>query len=88
MQGGTKGQLDIGDLMRKRGSRRLQLAAGPTGRGEGRDLRPRRRVGLADDRVRRDRAAHPDETFPFAEAAAAHARLESGDHLGKIILTA
>jgi NADPH:quinone reductase-like Zn-dependent oxidoreductase len=27
-------------------------------------------------------------TFPFTEAAAAHARLESGDHLGKIILTA
>jgi NADPH2:quinone reductase len=28
-----------------------------------------------------------DETFPLAEAAAAHARMEAGDHIGKIILT-
>jgi NADPH2:quinone reductase len=28
-----------------------------------------------------------DETFPLAEAAKAHARLENSDHLGKIILT-
>jgi putative PIG3 family NAD(P)H quinone oxidoreductase len=27
-----------------------------------------------------------DSTFPLAEAAAAHARLESGDHIGKIVL--
>jgi putative PIG3 family NAD(P)H quinone oxidoreductase len=29
-----------------------------------------------------------DATFPLAEAAAAHAHLESGDHLGKIVLLA
>ncbi len=28
-----------------------------------------------------------DQTFPLAQAAAAHARMESGDHLGKIVLT-
>jgi NADPH2:quinone reductase len=28
-----------------------------------------------------------DSTFPFAEAAAAHARMESGAHIGKIVLT-
>jgi len=28
-----------------------------------------------------------DRTFPLAEAAAAHARMESGDHIGKIVLT-
>ena len=28
-----------------------------------------------------------DRTFPLAEAAAAHAHLESGDHVGKIVLT-
>lgn len=28
-----------------------------------------------------------DETFPLAEAAKAHARLENSDHLGKVILT-
>ena len=27
-----------------------------------------------------------DSTFPLHEAAAAHARLESGDHFGKIVL--
>ncbi len=27
-----------------------------------------------------------DETFPLAEAAAAHARMEAGDHIGKIVL--
>jgi NADPH:quinone reductase len=26
-------------------------------------------------------------SFPLAEAAAAHARMESGDHVGKIVLT-
>lgn len=28
-----------------------------------------------------------DTTFPLAEAAMAHARMESGDHIGKIVLT-
>jgi NADPH:quinone reductase-like Zn-dependent oxidoreductase len=27
-----------------------------------------------------------DMTFPLAEAAAAHARMESGEHVGKIVL--
>ena len=27
-----------------------------------------------------------DMTFPLAEAAAAHARMEAGDHIGKIVL--
>lgn len=27
-----------------------------------------------------------DQTFPLADAAAAHARMESGDHIGKIVL--
>ena len=28
-----------------------------------------------------------DRTFPLAEAAAAHERMEAGDHVGKIVLT-
>jgi len=28
-----------------------------------------------------------DETFPLEQAAAAHARMEAGDHIGKIVLT-
>jgi NADPH:quinone reductase-like Zn-dependent oxidoreductase len=27
-----------------------------------------------------------DSSFPLAEAAAAHARMEAGDHIGKIVL--
>ena len=27
-----------------------------------------------------------DRTFPLAEAAAAHARMEAGEHVGKIVL--
>ena len=27
-----------------------------------------------------------DEIFPLAEAAAAHTRMEAGDHIGKIVL--
>ena len=27
-----------------------------------------------------------DSVFPLAEAAAAHARMESGEHIGKIVL--
>jgi NADPH:quinone reductase-like Zn-dependent oxidoreductase len=27
-----------------------------------------------------------DSTFPLAEAARAHARVESGEHVGKIVL--
>jgi NADPH:quinone reductase-like Zn-dependent oxidoreductase len=27
-----------------------------------------------------------DRTYPLAEAAAAHARMEAGDHVGKIVL--
>ena len=29
---------------------------------------------------------HVDRVYPLAEAAAAHARLESGEQLGKIVL--
>jgi NADPH:quinone reductase-like Zn-dependent oxidoreductase len=28
-----------------------------------------------------------DRTFPLAQAAEAHAHLEAGDHLGKVVLT-
>ena len=35
-----------------------------------------------------DRELKPvmDQVFPLAEAAAAHARMEAGDHIGKIVL--
>jgi NADPH:quinone reductase-like Zn-dependent oxidoreductase len=38
---------------------------------------------VRDGRVR----VHIDRVFPLAEAAAAHARLEAGEQLGKIVLS-
>jgi NADPH:quinone reductase-like Zn-dependent oxidoreductase len=41
----------------------------------------------AYDLVRSGRArVHVDRTFPLTEIAAAHARLEAGEQLGKIVL--
>ena len=85
MQGGSRATLDLGALLARRG---LVTAT---------SLRPRppaekaaicRRVVeqvwplLADGTI----APTPQTTFPLAEAAAAHAHLESGDNLGKIVL--
>jgi putative PIG3 family NAD(P)H quinone oxidoreductase len=86
MQGGTKGELDLGRLFARNGTISAML------------LRPRpvaektvicaavvERVWplVADGRVRP--VVHA--TYPLAEAAAAHALMESGDHSGKILLT-
>jgi putative PIG3 family NAD(P)H quinone oxidoreductase len=87
MQGGARAELDIGRLLRKRGA---VIATA---------LRSRPVAGKAticaavvehvwplvgDGRVRP--IVH--ETLPLAEAARAHALMESGDHVGKILLTA
>ena len=87
MLGGLKAEVDLGQVMRKR----LTLT--------GSTLRPRD----ADEKARLARAVEQtvwpwieqgklkpiiDSTFPLEQAAAAHARIESGDHLGKIVLTA
>jgi NADPH:quinone reductase len=84
-QGGGSIELPIGRLMQKRG-----LITGST-------LRPR----PADEKARLaaevERVVWPwieagklrpliDRTFPLAEAAAAHAYLEGGQHLGKVML--
>ena len=61
----------------------------------GRARSPRRRrssTSLQAQRLaaaRRTAAASPliDSTFPLAEAAAAHRRIENADHVGKIVLT-
>jgi putative PIG3 family NAD(P)H quinone oxidoreductase len=85
LQGGTRATLDLAALLSRRG---LVTAT---------SLRPRppaekteicRRVVetvwplLADGTI----AMTPQTTFPLAEAAAAHAHLESGDNLGKVVL--
>ena len=84
-QGGAKSQLSIPDLMR----RRLILT--------GSTLRPRSvefKTMVADEIARtvwpyvEGGRLRPviDLTFPLAEAAKAHARMEAGEHVGKIVL--
>ncbi len=85
-QGGRSGQLDIGKLMQKRArvigsTMRARTAAekGEVARSLKRDIWP---LLLSK---------HPiwpviDSTFPFAEAAHAHQRMEGGEHIGKIVL--
>ncbi len=84
--GGAKAEIDLGLVMRKR----LMLT--------GSTLRPR----PPEDKARLARAVEEtvwpwieagkfrpiiDAVFPLAEAARAHARIDEGEHLGKIVLT-
>jgi NADPH:quinone reductase-like Zn-dependent oxidoreductase len=85
VQGGARATIEVGRLM----VRRLTLA--------GSTLRPR----SADEKARLARAVEEtvwpwiaqgkvapviDRTFPLAEAAKAHAWLEAGRHVGKVVL--
>lgn len=84
-QRGATAELNIMDVMR----RRLTLT--------GSTLRPRSAAfkGAVADEIRRNvwsfvesGQLRPvmDRTFPLTEAAAAHARMEKGEHVGKIVL--
>jgi putative PIG3 family NAD(P)H quinone oxidoreductase len=84
-QGGRKATLDIGALLPKRGSiTAASLRSRPVGqkaaicRGVVEDVWPL----FGSGRIQPPRIT----SYPLAEAAAAHALLESGDSLGKIIL--
>nr|WP_258319786.1 NAD(P)H-quinone oxidoreductase [Qipengyuania flava] len=83
--GGLKAEINMATVMRKR----LSLT--------GSTLRPRSdefKALLADEIYNHawplfeDGSIAPvmDQTFPLAEAGAAHARMEGGDHIGKIVL--
>jgi NADPH:quinone reductase-like Zn-dependent oxidoreductase len=85
-QRGATAEVPIGDIMR----RRLTLT--------GSTLRPRDlgfKAMVADEIAKtvwpyvEGNRLKPamDQCFPLAEAAAAHARMEAGDHVGKIVLT-
>jgi putative PIG3 family NAD(P)H quinone oxidoreductase len=85
VQGGVRAELNMAEVMR----RRLMLT--------GSTLRPRPddfKALLADEIARNawplvaDGNLQPvmDQVFPLAEAAAAHARMEAGEHIGKIVL--
>ncbi|MBT8426602.1 MAG: NAD(P)H-quinone oxidoreductase [Erythrobacter sp.] len=83
--GGLKAEINMAKLMSKR-----QMMTGST-------LRPRSdefKALLADEIYNHawplieDRTIGPvmDKIFPLAEVAAAHSRMEGGDHIGKIVL--
>lgn len=83
--GGMKAEVNMALVM----SRRLTMT--------GSTLRPRSdafKSALAEEIVRtawplftvRELKPVMDQTLPMAEAAAAHARMEAGDHIGKIVL--
>src|SRR6478735_5582842 len=86
MQGGSKAELDINKLLRKRGA---VIATNLRGRSVQEKsaicasvvehVWPLVAEGLVQPIVGR--------SFPLAEAGAAHAYMESGDHSGKILLT-
>jgi putative PIG3 family NAD(P)H quinone oxidoreductase len=87
MQGGTKAELDLGALMRKRAAIvATTLRARPVAektticRAVTEHVWP-----LVADRTIK---AIVDTTMPLAEAAQAHRRMESGGHTGKILLVA
>jgi putative PIG3 family NAD(P)H quinone oxidoreductase len=87
MQGGTKGELDINTLLRKRGA---VIATALRGR----PVEEKSAICasvvehvwplVADGRVRP--VVHT--TLPLAQAADAHRLMDSSDHIGKIVLTA
>ncbi|HMO76375.1 MAG TPA: NAD(P)H-quinone oxidoreductase [Sphingopyxis sp.] len=85
-QRGAKVEIDISQVMR----RRLTLT-GSTLRARSADFK----AALADEIHRTvwprlaEGAWKPamDKSFPLAEAAAAHARMQAGEHVGKIVLT-
>lgn len=87
VQGGVRADVNMAEIMR----RRLTLT--------GSTLRPRSndfKALLAGDILQHvwplveEGALRPvmDQAFPLEEAAAAHARMEAGDHIGKIVLAA
>jgi putative PIG3 family NAD(P)H quinone oxidoreductase len=86
MQGGTKAELDLGKLMRKRGAIiATTLRARPTQEKSAICASVVEHVWplVAEGLVRP--VVHG--TMPLAEVAGAHALMESGEHSGKILLT-
>jgi putative PIG3 family NAD(P)H quinone oxidoreductase len=89
LQGGTKAELDIGKLLRKRGSvtamgLRGRPVEGPHGKGAVvAGVREQIWPLFADGRVRP--VVH--DTVPMPDAGKAHAQLEAGGVVGKILLT-
>jgi NADPH:quinone reductase-like Zn-dependent oxidoreductase len=85
LQGGRRGDLDLGALMAKRGSVSATTLRARPAADKARIVKGvRERVWPLVDAG----AIRPiiDRTFPMAQAPAAHRLMESSDHLGKILL--
>ncbi len=86
MQGGAKGELDLGKLLRKRGA---VIATGLRGRP------PASKAAICASVVEHvwplvaDGSIRPiiDRTLPLDDVVAAHTRMGEGSHTGKIVLT-
>jgi putative PIG3 family NAD(P)H quinone oxidoreductase len=88
MQGGTKGELDLGKLMRKRGSvhattLRSRPATGPGGKAE---IVAAVRHDVWPDIERGGIRPIVDRRLPMSRAAEAHAAVEASEHIGKVLL--
>jgi NADPH:quinone reductase len=87
IQGGRHGELDIATLMHKRARILASTMRARTPKLKGEVVKN----ALADvwPLLPAKTAIRPiiDSTFPLEEAALAHARMDSGEHIGKIILT-
>ena len=86
MQGGTKAELDLGTLLRKRGAViATALRSRPVAGKSAICAAVEEHVWplVADGSVR----PIVDRSFALADASAAHERMESGEHIGKILLT-
>lgn len=86
LQGGARGELDLGALLVKRGAViATSLRSRPASEKSAICAAVRDHVWplVADGRIR----TMLRSTFPLAEAGAAHALMESGSHSGKIALT-
>jgi putative PIG3 family NAD(P)H quinone oxidoreductase len=88
MQGGTKGELDLGKLMRKRASvhattLRSRPATGPGGKAE---IVAAVRHDVWPDVERGAIRPIVDRRLPMSRAAEAHAVVEASEHIGKVLL--
>jgi putative PIG3 family NAD(P)H quinone oxidoreductase len=88
MQGGTKGELDLGLLMRKRAAiHAATLRARPaTGLGGKAEIVAAVRHDVWPDVERGLIRPIVDRRLPMARAAEAHRAVEAGEHIGKVLL--
>jgi putative PIG3 family NAD(P)H quinone oxidoreductase len=88
MQGGTKAELDLGKLMRKRGAvHATTMRSRPaTGRGSKAEIVAAVRHDVWPDVERGVIRPIVDRRLPMSRAAEAHAVVEASEHIGKVLL--